>query len=228
MDNLFWISYYIMMGIELLILIPFILKYKLLDHPSRWIFYYIISSIIFAIGSDLLGHFLLNNMLFFNFMHFAQFVIISLFYLTCIKNRTIQLIIKIMPVFVALVFVLDIFVFEGFYTYNSISAGVKSIVILIYGAIFFWQMLNDKELIENSIYIDTLPAFWYNSAIFLYYCTVFLFNISYNILQKVLAPDPRGRIISTILTINNIIGIIAMILLYIGLSKLKKLRYADS
>ena len=130
--------------------------------------------------------------------------------------------------FFGLVFGLDIFVIEGFYHYNSISAGIKSIVILIYGVIFFWQMLNDKELIEKSIYIDTMPSFWYNSGIFLFYCTVFLFNINYNLLQQLFKPDPQGKVISGILTINNFVGIVSMILLYIGLSKLKKLRYADS
>jgi hypothetical protein len=133
-----------------------------------------------------------------------------------------------MPIVVALVFALDLFVIEGFYNYNSISAGFRSIVILIYGGIFFWQMLTDKELVEKSIYIDTLPSFWYNAGIFLFYCTVFLFNISYNLLQKIFAHDPRGNLISTVLTINNVVAIISMILLYIGLSKLKKLRYADS
>jgi hypothetical protein len=227
-EKLTWNIFYIMTGVEFLILIPFILNFKLLDRPSRWIFYYVLSSVIFAAGSDILGKLFNNNMWFFNLMHFAQFVILSLFYNACIKSRGIQTIIKVMPAVVLLVFILDIFVIEGFYTYNSISAGIKSIVILTYGGIFFWQMLTDKELIERSIYIDTLPSFWYNAGIFLFYCTVFLFNISYNILQKVFAPDPRGNVISTVLTINHIVGIIAMILLYIGLSKLKKLKYADS
>ncbi|NLR57987.1 hypothetical protein HGH93_07735 [Chitinophaga polysaccharea] len=228
MDKLFWYSYYAMTGIELLILIPFILNYKLFDRPSLWIFYYIVSSIVFAVGSDVIGYLFHNNMWFFNFMNLVQFVIISLVYLSCIKSRVIKRVILFMPIVVALVFGLDIFVIEGFYHYNSISAGIKSIVILIYGVIFFWQMLNDKELIEKSIYIDALPSFWYNSGIFLFYCTVFLFNISYNVLQQVFRPDPRGKVISGILTINNFVGIVSMILLYIGLSKLKKLRYADS
>jgi hypothetical protein len=227
-EKLTWNIFYIMEGIEFLLLIPFILNYKLLDRASRWIFYYVVSCVIFAIGSDVLARVFHNNMLFFKLMHFVQFVILSLFYNTCIKNRLIQRVIKVMPIVVALVFALDLFVIEGFYNYNSISAGFRSIVLLIYGGIFFWQMLTDKELVEKSIYIDTLPTFWYNAGIFLFYCTAFLFNISYNLLQKIFAHDPRGNLISTVLTINNIVGIIAMILLYIGLSKLKKLRYADS
>lgn len=228
MDKLFWSSYYSMTGIEVLILIPFILNYKLLDRPSRWIFYYIISSIVFAVGSDLVGYIFHNNMLFLKLMYFVQFIILSSFYNACIKSQAIRRVIKVMPFVVALVFALDLFVIEGVYNYNSISAGVRSIVMLIYGSIFFWQLLTDKELVEKAIYIDTLPSFWYNSGLFLFYCTVFLFNISYNLLQNIFSHDPRGNLISTVLTINNVVGIIAMILLYIGLSKLKKLRYADS
>ncbi|HWV64712.1 hypothetical protein, partial [Chitinophaga sp.] len=109
------------------------------------------------------------------------------------------------------------------------SAGVKSIVILIYGAIFFLQLLKDKTLVERSIYIDSLPSFWYNSGIFIYFCTIFLFNISYNLLQSQAANGAsKTNITIAILSINNLVGLIAMILLYIGLSKLKKLRYANS
>jgi hypothetical protein len=133
-----------------------------------------------------------------------------------------------MPVVVAAVFCLDIFVIEGIRAYNSISAGVKSILIIIYGAILFLQMLKDKDLIERAIYIDSLPSFWYNAGVFLFFCTVFLFNISYNLLQQAVTPQSMQQIITIILIINNIVGIIAMILLYIGVSKFKRLRYADS
>ncbi len=134
-----------------------------------------------------------------------------------------------MPFIVAGIFAIDIFVLEGIKAYNSISAGVKSIVILIYGAIFFLQLLKDKSLVEKSIYIDSLPSFWYNSGVFIYFCTIFLFNISYNLLQSQAANGAsKTNITIAILSINNLVGLIAMILLYIGLSKLKKLRYADS
>jgi hypothetical protein len=168
-------------------------------------------------------------MWFFNFMHYLQFVVLSAFYYLCISNPILKKIIKVMPLIVAGIFAVDIFILEGIKAYNSISAGVKSIVILTYGAVFFLQLLRDKTLIENAIYIDSLPSFWYNSGIFIYFCTIFLFNISYNLLQaQADSGNSKINITITILSITNLVGLIAMILLYIGLSKLKKSRYADS
>jgi len=162
-------------------------------------------------------------------MHFMQFVILSFFYYHSIKNPVLKKVIQIMPFILAGIFALDIFVIEGIEAYNSISAGVKSIIILIYGVILFLQLLNDKNLIENSIYIDSLPVFWYNSGIFIYFCTIFLFNISYNLLQaQAESGNSKLNIKIAVLSISNIVAIISMILLYIGFSKLKKLRYADS
>lgn len=138
-------------------------------------------------------------------------------------------ILKYMPLLILGIFTFDLFFIEGVRAYNSISSGVKHFVLLVYGTYLFLQMLRDKELIEKSIYIDSLPIFWYNAAIFIFACTEFFFSISYNYLQGLQTTGP-GKLNTTmaILSINYIVAIISMILLYIGFSKLKKLRYADS
>ncbi|PSL43324.1 hypothetical protein CLV51_10813 [Chitinophaga niastensis] len=215
-----------MLGVECLILIPFVVNFKLLNPPAKWIFYYIISSIIFAAGSWLLSELFGNNMWFFSVMYFVQFVILSVFYWLTIKNEIVRTLIKIMPFIILLIFLLDFFKLEGIKAFNSISGGIRNIVIMVYAIIFFLQLLKDKDLIEKAIYIDSLPVFWYNAGIFIFFCTSLLFNISYNIIQE--SGISNMGMTLTILVINYIVGIISMILFYIGLSKTKKLRYANS
>ncbi|MFY0255697.1 hypothetical protein ACDQ55_17280 [Chitinophaga sp. 30R24] len=136
-------------------------------------------------------------------------------------------VIKLMPVVILGVFLADIFYLEGVSAYNSISTGSKNFVILIYSIYLFLQTLWDKDLIEKSIYINTLPIFWYNAGFFIFSCTEFFFSISYNFVQGQQTSESNMRMIITTLCINCIIGTLSMILQYIGLSKLKKLRYAD-
>ncbi|NML39291.1 hypothetical protein HHL17_18975 [Chitinophaga sp. G-6-1-13] len=224
--NIFLGIFYTMMGIEALILIPFLLKFKALDAASKWMCYYIFSSVVFAVGSAITARMGMNNMWLFSMMNFIQFLLLSCFYWTIIKHQTVKQLITYLPILVLGLCIADFLKFEGIQSYNSISAGLKSGIIIAYGVIFFLQLLTDRELLEKAIYINTLPEFWYSSGVFIYFCSSFLFSISYNLIQ--LPKDAQQTMVLTLLSINYIVGIIAMILLYIGLTKTKRLGYADN
>lgn len=226
--TLFFSIFYSMMGIEALVLIPFLLNYKSLDFSARCIFFYILSCIVFAGGSVLVERYIGNNMWFFSLMHFIQFVTLSIFYYRSIHNPTMKAIIKYMPILILAIFIFDLFFIEGVRAFNSISSGVKQLVVFSYGLYLFLQLLKDRNLIEKSIYIDSLPIFWYNSGVFIFACTEFLFCISYNHLQALFTTGvARLGMTVAILSINYIVGMISMILLYIGFSKIKKLKHAN-
>ncbi|MBC9933400.1 hypothetical protein [Chitinophaga qingshengii] len=218
-----------MMGIEIIILIPFLLKFKTLDAPGRWMCYYIISSLFFAISTSILANLHINNMWLFSLMNFVQFLLLSCFYWSIIKHPTVRIVITYLPILVLGLCIADFLKFEGFASYNSISAGLKSGIIIAYGVIFFLQLLTDKDLLENAIYINTLSVFWYNSGIFIYFCSSFLFSISYNLIQTQIEEVVLQRdMVLTLISVNYIVAIITMILLYIGLTKTKRLGYADN
>ncbi|WP_144695905.1 hypothetical protein [Chitinophaga vietnamensis] len=215
-----------MMGIECVVLIPFIIKFKSLDVSGKSILYYIASSVVFAGGSYVIQKLFGNNLWFFSVMNLVQFVILSIFYWHIIKNDTMRMVIKIMPVIITIIFLIDFFLIEGMQNFNSISAGARNFVIIFYGIFFFLQLLRDKDLIERAIYIDSLPSFWYNAGIFLYFCTSFMFNISYNfIIEAGMTPLMA---ITLVLSSIYFVGTISMILFYIGLTKEKKASYANS
>ncbi|GEP91148.1 hypothetical protein CTE07_27930 [Chitinophaga terrae (ex Kim and Jung 2007)] len=209
-----------MLGIEILLLIPFTWKYKTLDKTSKTIYYYLISSIVFAIGSTVIAKLSKdsNNMWFFAIMYFIQFLILSLFYSAVIKNVKIRKAINILPIPVLIVFILDLLKLEGIQNYNSLFTTLRSFILLVYAIIFFLQLLNDSELIENAIFINSLADFWYNSGLFLYLCSSFLFSLTYNYLAS------RGPLPEATLSISFIGGILQLILFYIGFLKLVKRR----
>ncbi len=206
-----------MMGIECLLLIPFILKFKQLDEGGRWMFAYLVCSIVFASGSTLIGMLWGNNMWFFSLMYMVQFIILSVFYTIMIKNRILRRLIlwMILPVFV--IFLLDLFRLEGFSQFNSIFASARNLVLIAYGVVFFLQLLRDDALIKQSIFINTLPDFWFNAGLFIYLCSTVMKNLSYNYFSthSVSATE-------YILSLSFISGIIQLILIFIGLLKVKK------
>jgi hypothetical protein len=161
-------------------------------------------------------------MWFLSVMYFIQFVILSLFFKIVIKNELIKSIISFILIPVFVIFLADFLKLEGLYTYNSYFASARTFILLIYGSIYFVQLLRDEQLVQRSIFINTLPNFWYNSGLFIYHCGSFMLFLSYNLLQldKHIS-DPGTKNVT--LTISYIAAIIQLILIYIGLVKAKKM-----
>ncbi|NIG56111.1 hypothetical protein [Chitinophaga sp. Cy-1792] len=201
------------------------LKYKQLDTSSKWLFYYIVNSVVFAVGSFVLMLAFGNNMWFFNLMNFLQFVILSFFYLSSIKSPRLRYIILRAPLVMLVVFATDFVSFDSMKYFDSFATGLKCISLIFFAICLFYQQLNDKKLIEKSIYINSLPTFWYNTGLFLYFSAAFLFDLSMNLMQKSAGPNMTEPEM-LVYCINFFMGSVAMILFYIGLTKTAKKEYA--
>jgi len=219
--NTFTVLFYMMTGIECLLLIPFTLHYRLLDRTEKWAYYYLISSVIFAVGSSVLGIIYYNNLWFNSIMYLIQFIILSVYYSLLIKNTLVKKAIKILVLPAVFIFFLDFFKLEGMLAFNSIFATIKIFLVLCYGIIFFIQLLFDEELIKGSIFINSLPNFWFNSGLFIYLCCAFLNALTYNFYLSHAATKASRLIVLSLIFTS---GIIEAILFYIGLMKAKKLR----
>lgn len=215
------ITFYIMEGVEFLLLIPFIMNFNILDKTGRWIFYYLISSVIFAVGTHVISIFSRNNMWFFTPMSVIQFLILTIFFYHVIKNQFLK---KLVFAAAFLVFgfgVVDFLWLEGPLTYNSYSLTLQNFFLLLYSATFFWELLRDEELVKQSIFVNNLPNFWYNSGLFIFHCSNFMLSLAYNIYQG----TQFDRIIQhATLSITFIGGFAEVVLIYIGLLKAKKFR----
>lgn len=210
-------------GIECLLLIPFIIHFKILDKGGRLTFYYLVSSLFFAVGSMLIAQFWKNNMWFFSIMYFVQFVIISRFFQIVIKNESIKRLISIIVIPIFIIFLADFLKLEGLFSYNSYFATIRAFIILVYGLMYFWQLLTDEELVQKSIFINTLPDFWYNAGLFIYHSGAFMFFLSFNLVALVKVNEEGYNVRVVTMSISFVAGIIQLILLYIGLEKAKKI-----
>ncbi|SFD53017.1 hypothetical protein SAMN05518672_102316 [Chitinophaga sp. CF118] len=202
-------------------MIPFTLRFKILDEGGKWTFYYLIASFFLAVASYLIGLIWRNNMWFLATMYFIQFLILSRFFQIVIKNLLFKRLITLTIIPIFIIFLVDVLKLEGLYAYNSYFATIRTLILIIYGAIYFWQLLKDEELVQKSVFINTLPNFWFNAAFFVYHSGSFMYSLSYNLLQQQQTPGVDTTRKVTVI-ISYFAGIIQLILLYIGLMKAKK------
>lgn len=216
--NIYFAFFYIMLGIECLILIPFTLNYRLLDKAGKWAYYYLVASIVYAAGSVIIARLFHNNLWFLSIMHLIQFVVLSIYYYLLIKAPLIKKVIKILLFPAVIIFFLDLLKLEGVMTYNSIFASIRAFLLLGYGILFFIQLLFDEHLVKESIFINTLPNFWFNAGLFIFFSCSFFQSLTYNFFLKHSVGDNNLVIPSLVFTS----GIIEGILFYIGLLKAKR------
>jgi hypothetical protein len=216
------VIFYLMLGIECLLLIPFIINSGKLDRGGKLIFIYLVTNIFSAVGSIIIAYLWRNNLWFYNTMYFLQFIILSGYFYEVIKQPLMkQLIIGMVPV-VLLVVAADYLWIEGPNAYNSFATSTETFIQMTYGVIFFLQLLRDEDLVKRSIFINMLPDFWFNAALFVYNCGYFLFSLSYNVRLFKGGSELIKSSSDTILAITYIAVIIQLILFYIGLLKTKR------
>lgn len=220
----FMIFFYIMEGVEFLLLIPFIMKYRTLDKSSRWIFFYLISSAVFAGGSHLFAYIMRNNMWFFSPMSLIQFLILTIFFYHVFKNQRLKKILLIVLGLVTCFAFTDFFFLEGPMAYNSYALSIENLFLLLYSVIYFWELMRDEDLVKQSIFVNDLPSFWYNSGLFIYHCSNFMLSLAYNFLQTTHFAHFDRSIQNATLSITFIGGFAEVVLIYIGLRKAQKFR----
>lgn len=213
-----------MVGVEILFLIPFTLKLSLLNKEQRLIYIYLISCVVYGVGSDIIARIFRNNMAFITCIHLVQFIILSLFYIQVFKSSSTKKALKWIMLVATLLFAFDITVLEGPLKFNSVFISFRSALLIIYGVMFFLQLMRDEDLIEKSIYINSLPVFWFNAGLFVNVCCGFLLNLSFNLIQQKGPGEVLVSMYKITASLYWIAGVIQVILFYIGLSKIKRAR----
>lgn len=214
-----------MVGIEILLLIPFSLNYRIFNKEQRLIFYYLVTCAIYGIGADRLARAYGNNMAFVSFMMLVQFVILTFFYLSVLKNTgNLHKIIKMLLGLACALFAADILLIEGLLKFNSIFVSFRTFILIAYGVIFFLQLMRDETLIEKSIYINSLPVFWFNAGLFVNFCCSFLLSLTFNFIQQGGQDEVMRSAYQITAGLAWSAGIIQVILFYIGLLKIKRAR----
>lgn len=213
-----------MMGIEVLLLIPFTINYKLFNKEQRIIYLFVIYSAVLSVGAELLARIFHNNLAWHAVMSLVSFYILSWFFIQVLKKPLTRQFIRWMVPVTSVVFALDFIWISGPSGFSSIFVAFRTFLLIVYGILFFVQLVRDNSLIERSIYITSIPEFWFNSGLFVNHCCNFILYLSFNFL---LHDEPGPEIINLFRITQGlgwIAGIIQVILFYIGLQKIKSAR----
>lgn len=215
----------IMLAVECLVLIPFTRYRKLLDEAGKYIHYYIISSVIFASVGFAMQMADINHTWFYSIMVYIQFCILSFFQYQVHKKRSMRRLIRALIIPMAVISLLDFFWWEGAAMTNSIAMSVGYVTLIVYESIFTLLLLFDKTLVLKSIFVHTLPNFWFNAGLFLFHTTSLLFVLSYAFFVRKIFPENEKLFFQYYLLWGVCVfsaGIIQMIFFYIGLRKVRQ------
>ncbi len=142
-----------MMGIEVLLLIPFTLNYKLFNKVQRLIYLYAIYSAVLSIGAEALARIFRHNLAWHAVMYLVSYYLLSVFYLKVIqKPLTRKIILWMVPVVTAL-FIADFVWISGPRGFSSIFVSFRTFLLIIYGILFFVQLVRDGSL-SNAPFIS--------------------------------------------------------------------------
>ncbi|GAB7258127.1 hypothetical protein OBPA_25940 [Polaribacter sp. OB-PA-B3] len=144
------------------------ITYKQKSVAYKYLYFFLLLSLIIQIISSYLAFKKINNLFFFHVFTIGQYILMSLFFSTVLNNQVIKTILKYSCVIFPLTLIV-VFCFkpELLFRFNSIEILIFSIPLIISSFSFFIEKIDSK----NKKYI------YFNSGFFLYLvCSTLLFS----------------------------------------------------
>lgn len=114
---------------------------------------YIVIHTIVEFSMRILGLYKIQNLFFSHLYFIGQFVILSFFYITILKDNLLKKIIKIYLIIALITLAVQYCLKPSlFYTFNLFEIFITCFPLIIYSVFYFYQMLNEKKVFY---YINT-------------------------------------------------------------------------
>jgi len=201
--------------VPLFILVPIItglIKYKILPFNFKILWFYLIVTAVINTAATITGRvFHSNNMPFFHLFTLLEGLMLISFYKYLLREDKRKWFIYLQVTF-AMICILTALFFQSIYLYSSYTRYTESIICILFALNYF------ARLATMDIKPLTLPAFYFNTGIFLYFSGSFILFIFSNLILQKLSP-------STMLifwTGHSTLVLLMYILFSIGFIKCKK------
>ncbi len=146
--------------------------YKKLGQELRIISVFIFLSALVQIVSTLLWYQSENNLWLLHIYVAAGFLVLTRFYNSVLKGFIHKKVLLVIAVLFTIFTILNAVIFQGIFTYASMSLTVESILIIILSLSTFTLLLDD--LVKESKATIVTSVNWINSGLFLYYSSSLL------------------------------------------------------
>lgn len=192
-----------------LILLFFIFFKKNEDWRRDYILWYILVQAILNSIAIIYDQILIrNNLYIYDLNCILSFILLSLFFHSVFKAEHVRDITKLILAFFIVFFLANLYWGDGLNTFNSITYGVASFILVVY--CFFYYLKKLKNPVTSNIAKSRI--FWYVTGIFTYYSGSFFIFITYSYLtlQKI-------EKVGLLWRLHNFIFLLMCIYLFIGL-----------
>lgn len=143
--------------------------YSVIPHRTKkdWlIFIYASASFIVFGFSDYLADRGINNMPLYHSFSLLEFTLFIFYSFSLFESKKTHAVLLSMSIFYLVYWIINISVWESAKIFNSNSAGIAYLFIMIICGLYFLSLSNRTEL----LYFQKLPQFWVMTG-FLFYCT---------------------------------------------------------
>lgn len=143
-------------------------SYKKQALTYKYVYFYLLLSLIIQIISSYLASIKVNNLFFFHVFNIGQYILMGLFFIQVLKNKAIIYFLKYSTLLIPFILIV-VFTFNKtlLFRFNIIEILICSIPLIISSYTFFIEKINSK----NKKYI------FFNSGFFLYLiCSTLLFS----------------------------------------------------
>lgn len=169
------------------ILLPLVLGAVFFDSltlPLRILYFFIVICGIFELWSLVLFYYQENNLFLFHFQTIAEFVLLSLVYITIFDTRRLKSIVLVSSIAVTAYLIFGIFK-SDLGTFDSTNRIVESSVLIFYFILFMIDALNRM----NAPNLEMQPYFILTSGLIVYFAgTSFVFLLSNHISESSFLP----------------------------------------
>ena len=152
-------------------------KLNLLPKNARIIWYYLLVSAVINFAASFIGRRLhVNNLPLIHLYTAIEGVLFCWFYKTTLQAPKNSLLFRLLPVLFVLLCIINALFFQSIYTYSSYTRSLEAIMCILFALNYFARMATTN----NSKKIILLPAFHFNTGIFLYSSGAFMLFVFSN------------------------------------------------
>jgi hypothetical protein len=183
-------------------------RYQALDQLGCGFSAYIYLSGLFELAGLITWHFKVNNLPLFHLFVLLKLLFFGWVYVQAFKNVLLKRLVTVLTVLLGMFTVASSMLLESIWTFNSISATVESVFLIVLSLLMFGQLLLQHEV----VFLDREPLFWLNSGVLLYFAgNLFVFMLQHTIAGSAQKGYVYGIVHSGINILANLLYGIALL-----------------
>lgn len=176
MNSKFFMSVFVPYSILLPVIIGAV-QFKKLTESAKVIWYYLLVSGIISFLAYFVGRVMhLNNLWLIHIYTALEVVLFCWFYKKILQVPPKANLFWIMPVAFVFLCIFNALFFQSIYTYSSYTRSVEAIICIIFALNYFARLAT----VDTHKKTVTMPEFYFNSGIFLYFSGAFMLFVFSN------------------------------------------------